>query len=348
MSNLKILGKYLDQPLLVARVSKSVPAVLITGGVIYAVHNTIKAPKEEKKKTFIKNMTVIAATIFSALIASKVISKIMKEHHEHCHHHLSIKELKNHQTKLIDKFLSKNSIEADTRKILEKAKEKILKPFEIKKLLKSLENNQDAKEFLSGEHGLIPDSENIDSKHIFGEIGRLSLLGLFPVVGGITGGIIGDKLTKNNWKKNLPDKIKEGSYQYLANIVLCNVGAGGALWLMEKTKVQSKTVRAISMIGGIVATGIIGGSAIANFIGKKCIDPLFKHKNAPKSDGLYSERVPELLDVGLHVDDIATVGVMSGLKWIEPALPILYSISGIRAGMGYRNVQHEHIDSQFK
>jgi len=44
-----------------------------------------------------------------------------------------------------------------------------------------------------------------------------------------------------------------------------------------------------------------------------------------------------VIDVSLHVDDVATVAVLSGLKWIEPALPILYSISGYRAGIGYRN-----------
>ncbi len=34
---------------------------------------------------------------------------------------------------------------------------------------------------------------------------------------------------------------------------------------------------------------------------------------------------------------MATVGVMSGLKWIEPLLPGLYALSGYRAGIGYRN-----------
>ena len=32
---------------------------------------------------------------------------------------------------------------------------------------------------------------------------------------------------------------------------------------------------------------------------------------------------------------------MSGLKWIEPALPIMYAISGYRAGIGYRNGEHK-------
>ena len=49
------------------------------------------------------------------------------------------------------------------------------------------------------------------------------------------------------------------------------------------------------------------------------------------------ERKPELIDLGMHTDDIATVAVLSGLKWIEPSLPSLYSISGYKSGIGYRN-----------
>ena len=49
------------------------------------------------------------------------------------------------------------------------------------------------------------------------------------------------------------------------------------------------------------------------------------------------DRTPEALDIGLHVDDISTVSLLSGLKWIEPALPVMYTISGYRAGIGYRN-----------
>ncbi|MDD3420604.1 MAG: hypothetical protein PHE78_08455, partial [Candidatus Gastranaerophilales bacterium] len=49
------------------------------------------------------------------------------------------------------------------------------------------------------------------------------------------------------------------------------------------------------------------------------------------------ERRPEPLDLGLHIDDIAAVGFLSGVNWIGPVLPALYSISGYRAGIGYRN-----------
>ena len=55
---------------------------------------------------------------------------------------------------------------------------------------------------------------------------------------------------------------------------------------------------------------------------------------------------PELLDLGLHSDDIATVSLLSGLKWIEPSLPLLYAISGYRAGTGYRN-SDKHVKKNF-
>ena len=52
---------------------------------------------------------------------------------------------------------------------------------------------------------------------------------------------------------------------------------------------------------------------------------------------LNNERHPEAVDLSLHVDDIASVGFLSGFKWIGPVLPLLYSVSGYRAGIGYRN-----------
>lgn len=265
--------------------------------------------------------------------------------HDHAHDHehggiMSLKEIKEKNTMLVDNFLKENHVTLKISTILNKAKEKILNPSEIKTVFEGLEQNPKSKEFLSGEDGLIPNPENIDSNHIFGEIGRISILGLIPVLGGITGGIVGDKITDKNWKDKIPNKVKEGTYQYLANIFLCNVGAGAALFALEKANIKSKAARAFGMITGIILAGIVFGSAIANLIGKVFVDPLF-HKDDSHGHShidLYSERTPEAIDIGLHIDDVATVAVMSGLKWIEPALPILYSVSGYRAGIGYRNV----------
>ena len=125
----------------------------------------------------------------------------------------------------------------------------------------------------------------------------------------------------------------------LANIFLCNIGAGAALGALEKMNIKSKTARCIGMVSGIILTGIVGGSAMANYIGKKIINPMMGKNNTEK-------RTPELLDIGLHADDIATVSLLSGLKWIEPSLPILYSVSGYRAGIGYRNHEHRSCHKQ--
>lgn len=337
MNTLKVAGKFLDQPMLVTKFHNAVPAILTTGAALYTTKEILHAPEEKRKKCAVRTVTTMALTVASALAAPKITNKLFKADEIP----KTLKELKIHASGLIENFLKKNNVDEKTRELLEKAKNKVLKFKEVKTLFKKFDNNAEGKKLLNN---LIPDPENIDSKEIFSEIGRLSVFGLIPVLGGIAGGIVGDKLTTDKWKQKIPDKIKEGSYQYLANIFLCNIGAGGALAIMEKLNVKSKAKRAAGMVAGIITTGVIGGSAIANLIGNKIINPMFEHghKHKHKKEHLFDERKPEPLDIGLHTDDIATVAVMSGLKWIEPALPIMYSVSGYRAGIGYRNGNNCH------
>lgn len=340
MNSLKVAGKFLDQPILVAKFQKAVPAILTGGAAAFTVKEIHHAPEQKRKKAAVRIGATMALTAASALAAPKITNRLFKKSDEVSK---TLKELKKNSTGLINEFLEKNQVGEETKELLNKAKDKVLKFKEVKKLFKVFEKDVEGKMLLNK---LIPDPENITSKEIFSEIGRLSVFGLIPVLGGIAGGVIGDKLTEKKWKSKIPDKIKEGSYQYLANIFLCNIGAGGALAIMEKYKVKSKSQRAVGMIAGILVTGVIGGSAIANYIGTKIINPCFeKGQHKHRKERLFDERKPEALDIGLHTDDIATVAVMSGLKWIEPALPMLYAISGYRAGIGYRN-GHHHSHSQ--
>ena len=55
---------------------------------------------------------------------------------------------------------------------------------------------------------------------------------------------------------------------------MCNIGAGAALAILEKANIRSKAARCVGMVSGILLTGVIGGSAIANFIGNKFINPV--------------------------------------------------------------------------
>lgn len=326
INGIKLFGKYLDQPLLVEKYKKAVTPIFVAGATVYGANEVRKAPEGEKKKTAVQMASVLTATTASALYAPKITAKLLRQPYKK----YRTSEIIENNTKLVDTFMKSNKSSFSAPGILEKAKSKVLNFKELKKLGNELNKTDSGKELFNK---LVPEPENITAKDIKNEIGRLSLYGFIPIVGGVSGGIAGDMITdKKVQKEKMADRVKEGSYQYLANIFLCNVGAGLALAGLEAMKIKSKAARAVGMVGGIIATGIIGGSTIANFIGKKVINPLFDNKKTKEV-----ERKPEAMDICLHTDDIATVAVMSGLKWIEPALPILYGISGYRAGIGYRN-----------
>lgn len=317
MIKVSSFGKFLDQPLLTAKLDKKVPAILTVAGSAFLVNELKNTPPEDRKKTGLKLTVILSATLLSAVQAPRIAAFITGRKMPK-----SLKNLKEHNTNIVNEIFKENKLSENVKNILNKAKEKVLSIKEVDILRKNLDKTSFDK--------LIPPPENITSKDIFKEIGWLSIYGAIPVIGGIAGGIAADKLTEKNWKNGVSNKIKEGVYQYLANIFMCNIGAGVALGILEKMNIKSKTARCVGMVSGILLTGVIGGSAMANYISKKFINPLLSDK---KSD----TRTPELLDIGLHTDDIATVSLLSGLKWIEPSLPILYSVSGYRAGIGYRN-----------
>lgn len=326
MNKIKTFGKFLDQPILISKLNKNMPKIMGVGATILYTKKSFDIfkksdDKNEAKKQIIKNGIILATSVVSALLAPKIASKIIKRDNIE-----TIDKISQKNKEIIDKYLQKNDVNENVRQILDKAKNKVLSLKEVTFLADFLNQNKNGIELFNT---LIPDPQNIKAKDIFSEIGYLSVYGAIPVLGGILGGIGADVAVSENCKDTIPNKINEGIYQYLANIFMCNIGAGLALGILEKANITSKTARAIGMTSGIILTGVLGGSKIANFISQKIIAPISKSK--PK------ERTPEPLDICLHTDDIATVSLLSGLKWIEPALPILYSVSGYKAGTGYRN-----------
>lgn len=346
------VGKSIDQPVVVARLGKAVPGLLIGGACIKCGIETYKAPKKKKTNTFIKTALVLAGTIAGALLASRQTLG-----------NFSVKKTIETQKKIAQDILKNNNNLTDkAKKLITKSGEgKAFNPKQIQELADELKNLDEtkAKKIMDA---LIPPPVCTKAKDIMKELGSLSYLGLLPVVGGVAGGITGNIITdKKNWKKEVPNQVKEASFQYLANIFLCNIGAAAALGVLElfankgQKWASSKTARVIGMASGIMATGVLGGSAIANWISKKFINPIFETKDEKQlrlekekqheKESIFSERKVELADMGLHIDDFATVGVFNGIKFIEPCLPILYSISGYKAGIGYRNGdknEHSH------
>lgn len=214
----------------------------------------------------------------------------------------------------------------------------------------------------------VPHPHDHTWKEILSELFRLSGLGVMTVGGGIAGGVAGNALVGDDWRANLKDQTKEGTFQLLANIMLCNVGAAGGLGLLQGLKnmgpgmrkaiePRQKWLRPVIMLGGIVATGIAGGSWLANWLGNNLINPMvdngmekgwdaFQDKVDNQgwkstTQGIFKERTPTFLDGILHLDDVAIVLVAVGFRWIEAILPFLYGISAQRSAVGYRNGHSE-------
>ncbi len=349
-----IFGKYIDQPALIKSVYEKMPPVLIAGATAFGLYDTfnnkkVKQGEESRLERFVKNASILTGTVAFTLLFGKKFIHLP---------HVCQGGLKN----MAERFKDDKTLSPLINKVRE---DKILGRKEVKTLYEGLEGLvEDGKKLIDKviptghthhkhEHGNGFFAKLFAKYPEFSEIKDLTVLGTIPVLGGIIGGVTGDILTGEKVSKTFPDKIKEGTYQYLANIVLCNAGAGAALLAVNRTKYKnSKPVKFFSMLAGILAVGVLGGSLIANFIGKKVINPLVdghhqekKHHKKQESfyEELYNERTPEAIDIGLHIDDVASAGFLSGLNIIAPILPVLYSISAYRAGIGYRNNKEKEL-----
>lgn len=421
------LGKFLDQPLIISKLKDKTPKLLAGAAFAYGMYDTFKSEKQDRKKRALKNAIILSTVVSTSLVSAFGLKIGKKQLFSGLVNVKNNKEILANQKIIVQKFLKENRTDKKTEEVLNKAKIGILGLRDIEEVLKLDDSNMINPQNMQYKgldelfDTLFSKKENLSAKEIFEETGRLSVLGLMPVVSGVISGIFAEKITDENTPKSSSDKIKEGAYQFLANIFMCNVGAAGALFGAERLQKAGK-IKALTpmkklgaIMTGIFVTGIIGGSFVANWIGKKILDPIFdkKHKQyktfahqgftpytAPvfkekefekftgsknlkffqdahfnhkqlaastkstnselikhnihlkplssrhmqnnerrksNHDKLSSERKPELLDMALHTDDIATAGVLSGFKWIEPMLPLMYTISGYRAGIGYRN-----------
>ena len=76
MPSVSAIGKYLDQPLLTAKINKNVPAMLTLGSAAVFANAVKESPRDKRKKNAIKIGTTLVATAVSAVMAPNIAASV--------------------------------------------------------------------------------------------------------------------------------------------------------------------------------------------------------------------------------------------------------------------------------
>lgn len=346
----------LDQPAVIKRVERAMPALYAAGSLTLLGSDlyTAKTPAE-RKKIGIRDTIVLASTIVGTLLGA-----VIMKHPPHIHPASGmtpvLKELATrYDSKLIQLLANKG---ADH-----------LNYAELKSVVKGmwaatkdrLKGSKDRESLLEGfwsdlRQKALPvheDNETLRKKalhaiHIF-------LGGAVSVAGGVVGGLLATKAVGGS-KEHKANIFKEAVFQFVANIALCAVGALLGLVAIEKLNVKNTLAKSTLLFTGM-GLGIFGGGSAANWVGPKTVNPLLdwwgqpKHKHtwenlkhrfhhAWKNGG--DARKVEFADMILHLDDIPTIFAIAGMKIFEPLIQLFFAFSAYRSGVGYRNEETGH------
>ena len=164
-------------------------------------------------------------------------------------------------------------------------------------------------------------------------------VGLASVGSGVAAGFLANHLQGKSAKKN-DDVVKEGIFQYVANIAMCGFGAGVGLAVSNAlgfTKFRNPMARFATVVAGLGA-GIYAGALIANPLSDK-VESQIKRRQSAKHHAPSGGRKLEFADGVLHVDDIPTAFSVAGVQALKPWISPFFLMSGIKTAYGYRNVE---------
>jgi hypothetical protein len=144
MNNLQVLGKFLDQPMLVSKFQKAVPAVLATGAAAFTAYDASKEKDPQKRKQrALKTGITLGVTVASALAAPHIASAVTKRPLN-----ASLNSIKAKNTQLVNSFVKSSKLDDVAKNIVEKSKDKVLNFGEVKTLYSSFKTNTSGKKFL--------------------------------------------------------------------------------------------------------------------------------------------------------------------------------------------------------
>lgn len=162
-------------------------------------------------------------------------------------------------------------------------------------------------------------------------------LGTGAIIGGLAGGIVGDK------GKHKVAKVKEYVYQFVTNLVVPTflvdqfMKIGNKVFdsqsIIEKYKnpktrnlvtFNQKAATILSRSAAAVS-GVLVGTYVGSLISAKINDKFVHHDEKYK-------RTVEPKDLKLHLDDVVTALTLSKVPLVDKCLPPLSMISGYEAG----------------
>jgi hypothetical protein len=174
----------------------------------------------------------------------------------------------------------------------------------------------------------------------FGKEAAIPFLGVgFASVGsGILAGFLANHLSGQGREKD-QDVVKEGIFQYVANIAMCGFGAGAGLTIANAlgfTKFRNPLARFATIVGGL-GLGIYGGALLATPL-SNAVEAQMNQRHPKKTGASSAGRKLEIADGILHVDDVPTAFSVAGVQALKPWIPPFFLMSGIKTAYGYRNV----------
>lgn len=372
----RAFGHYVEQPGLLYKVEKHAYALGAAGLTGIGIADVYRAKPEEKKKVLVRDVSVLAATAAMTLLGA-IGLKWMRPVEMKSFEEDVLKPFREHIPELKKQY-------PDIAHLLDKLHQNAEKTWELRDKWggskgRDMLSLSEFKQFVGafqkkGKEGiedlnkiLDPEESGIDIKEAGSAFAKFRLdvmddlkkagaffaTGLLACIGGLGGGIAANKINKDSSPEKTANMIKEGIFQFIANIALCAIGAGMAMAALNIPHIKDALKRMggagkglrIAGIGTGLSLGIFGGGVIANKLGQNFINPMLDKMQgkAPqpvnKNEG---KRKIELWDAILHLDDLPTALALAGVAIVEPFIPLFFAFSGYRTGIGYRNDGHSH------
>lgn len=363
----RAIGHYVEQPGLLYKVEKGAYTLGAIGLTGLGISDVYKAEPEEKKKVLKRDAIVLSATAATTMLGA-IGFKWMRPVEMKTFAEDVLKPLREHIPELKKKY-------PDIAPLLEKLHNNAEKTWELKTRMggSKVRDKLSVAEFKQlvagfnkkGKEGIedlnkILDPDEAGTGNFFHDVkedlktaGAFFATGLLACLGGLGGGIAASKLNHDSSPEKTANMVKEGIFQFIANIALCAVGAGTAMSALNITPIKAALKRMgaagkglrIAGIGAGLSLGIFGGGVIANKLGQNFINPMLDKMQGKtpqpvnKNEG---KRKIEFWDAILHLDDLPTALALAGVAIVEPFIPLFFAFSGYRTGIGYRNDGHSH------